>query len=313
MATLTALVLCAWVSLGEQPRAVAFHRGVPSSWYAEQTVFDLPTDIWRKGEWDQEASAAQSAQFLAGCEATLVAFQPPSGDEWELASEDSPHGVWQYLPRGMVPHFGPRTREADRHSGFGEMLTTTSWLARPLSLGAIGGGMFGTPLIQGRLSQRATTFVGIHYGWDYDHRWGVDKYLGYQPVLVTNSKGDQSRNGHVWFGQYRVLYYPWGDMRWRPYLVSGLGMADLRFQDDQGGRVHRTAFAGSFGIGVKYLLHERWAFQAELSDLILPATGVLSTVNDVALVGGIEYRFALPKRHWRWRRSANTSGTTAPF
>lgn len=240
--------------------------------------------------------AVQPLQFMADIGTPAASDQGLPAEE-SIQATQSQRWIWHILPTGMVPMIGPRTSEFERYSGYGELLTTTSWLARPLSLGAFGGGVAGTPLILSRLSQRATAFVGIHYGWDYDHRWGIDKYLGYQPLRVTDqSQGNAAHDGHVWFGQYRVLYYPWGDMRWRPYLVSGLGVADLRFNDDLGNHIRRTVFAGSFGLGVKYLLFERWAVNAEVTDLIMPGTGELSTVNDVAFISGLEYRFAVPKR-----------------
>lgn len=215
----------------------------------------------------------------------------------EATNAETTHGVWRFVPTGMVPLFGPRTSESERYRGLGPPLTDTSWLAHPFQIGGFAGGVAGDPLVRGRVDQAPAFFGGVHWGWDYDHRWGLEKRLGYVPLRVHDVRAvAPARDGHAWFGEYRLMYYPWGDMRWRPYVVGSLGLADFIFTDYVGVRFHRPLFATSFGVGVKRLIHERYVVRCEVVDILVPASGEISTGHNLTLTGGVEYRFQLPKR-----------------
>ena len=235
---------------------------------------------------------------LPGVGSPTVANAAPRDEYVAIeTNDDEPRGLWRFVPRGMIPLIGPRTPERYRYSGFGPPLTDTSWLARPIYLGGFAGGVTGEPLIQGRVDQQPTFFGGIQYGWDYDYRWGLNRRVGYIPLrVVDHTLPGPSRNGWGVFGEERLQFYPWGDMRWRPYAVGGLGVGEVHFVEENGRQLHRTLFITSYGLGVKYLLGDRVACSAEVLDLVGVGSGRVSTMNNLTLVGGMEYRFATPKR-----------------
>lgn len=229
------------------------------------------------------------------------AFPPAWGnpDAKPAAMEEAPRGLWRFVPTGMVPFFGPRTSERQRYSGYGPKLIDTSWLARPLNVGLFAGGIDGDPLVPGRVDQWTTFYGGLQYGWDYDHRWGIEKRLGYAPLRVSDlNVSSPPRSGNAVFGEYRLMYYPWGDTQWRPFVAGALGGADFHFTNDHGHHGGRTMFLTSFGAGIKYLASERLAWRMEIVDLLTYGQGELATMNNFSFVGGFEYRFNLPKR-WR--------------
>jgi hypothetical protein len=281
-------------------------RGTPAPGSAPTSVVDVWQVFNQPAPCDEGCAAVAWPTPVLPDSAWPPAAVQPAAMPWPDTEVDEPAAAPEerhFLPTGMVPVFGPRTSERDRYSGFGEQLTSTSWLARPLSIGGFGGGLVGSPMIHDRLSQHATTFFGMHYAWDYDHRWGIDKSLGYQPMQL--SSGQATHTGRAWYGLYRLVHYPWGDMRWRPYVVGGIGGAGLRFNDDRNSPVQREVFVANVGLGLKYMLVDRLAISAEISDLIMPANGELSTVNSLTFVSGLEYRFAVPKlRHFRLRKNA---------
>ncbi len=223
--------------------------------------------------------------------------EPLFAEPADLPAEQNWSKFWRVLPTGIVPHFGPHTTEANRYSGWGPRLTETSWLARPLFIGAWGGMANGGPLIHGRVDQATTSIVGFEYGWDYDHRWGLEKRASFLPLRVSDvNLPTPSRSGHAEVGEYRLLYYPWGDTRWRPYVEAAPGLAGLHFRDDQGHSFHRAVFAASYGLGLKYLIGERWVWRMECADIVIPGNGELSTVHNFTVNSGLELRFGWPKR-----------------
>ncbi len=99
-----------------------------------------------------------------------------------------------------------------------------------------------------------------------------------------------------------VLFYPWGDDRWRPYFMSGMGVADVSFDNDLGRTVDETLFGVVIGIGMKYRWSSRAVSRIELLDNIAFGTRRdMTTVNNVSLIFGMEYRLGgSPVRYWPW-------------
>lgn len=205
--------------------------------------------------------------------------------------EEPVRGVWRFLPVGIVPHFGPRTPESRRHTGYGEALVDTSWRTQPLYVGVFGGGLDGGPFVPDRFDQDATLYGGIVYGWDYDHRWGFSRRLGYEALNLHDDSGGPDRHGWAVVGEERLLFYPWGDMRWRPYFMGGLGLGEWSFTNDHDHRELRTLFVGSFGFGLKYMIVERLAISGEVSDLLVAGQRNIASSSNLIFVGGIEFRF----------------------
>ena len=111
-----------------------------------------------------------------------------------------------------------------RHSGMGQPLQGTSWLNRPSYAGWMLGGMFGDDVIGGRVDQGNDFFWGYLLGRDFDHMWGLQLRLGWSAIDISDAQNPpRPRSSDLFVGDVSVLYYPWGDTRWRPYILAGLG------------------------------------------------------------------------------------------
>ena len=63
-------------------------------------------------------------------------------------------------------------------------------------------------------------------GWETRFAWSTghftDRLLGGEINCSTNT----------FFWDLDLLYYPWGDTRWRPYLLLGLGTSQATYYED---------------------------------------------------------------------------------
>jgi len=217
--------------------------------------------------------------------------------------------------------FGP---PADRHRGVGQPLVGESWRYRPLSAGWFMGMAWGGPLVDDWVSGNQGFFGGYRLGWDYDHYWGLEMRAAFGNVALYDSQrakdaqraaDDQKgiapddpfrnrfeprRDATAGFWDVSLLYYPWGDATWRPYLMAGLGTASVDFIDRLSTRYHETVFAMPVAIGVKYR-HSPWmALRLELADN-LAFGDTFDTAHFVSLTGGVEVRFGGSRvAYWPW-------------
>lgn len=185
----------------------------------------------------------------------------------------------------------PDPDDPERHIGRGEPLVGTSWLNRPLYAGWILGGLFGGELIRGRVDQGSGAYGGYHVGSDFDHYWGLEGRFGFSNVDLSLDGVGADRTSRDWFVDANLLYYPWGDAYWRPYLSLGLGLADFTFFDDQGQRVGETLVQIPLGLGVKCNFQRWLALRAGLTDNLAFGGGTVSAVQNVSLTFGVEVRF----------------------
>ena len=189
-----------------------------------------------------------------------------------------------------------------RHIGVGSPLEGTSWANRPYSLSWYMGWMDGDDLIQARVRQNTDFFGGYAFGWDVDHYWGTQVRLGWANLELSDSQIPAvARTTDNFFADVSLLYYPWGDSKWRPYFTAGVGIAKFDFLDDQLQHVDDALLGIPIGMGLKYQ-HRRWlALRAELLDHIAIGNDGVDTQHNLAFVLGGEFRFgARPKSYWPW-------------
>ena len=97
-----------------------------------------------------------------------------------------------------------------------------------------------------------------------------------------------------------MLYYPWGDATWRPYLLGGLGLSHIEFTDRLSTRYRECVFGMPLALGVKYRCNEWLALRLELADNI-GFGGSVNGVHHVSLTGGAELRFGGSRvAYWPW-------------
>ena len=169
--------------------------------------------------------------------------------------------IWQYVPLGMVP-FGPRTPNSQKDRGIGLPLVEKGWRSQPFSITPFAGVTDGGALIRGHVNQEPSFYGGLNFGWDYDHYWGFEKRLGFGALNLSNADHQPIVGPALSVtGEYRLMYYPLGDARWRPYLTAGVGWSDFYYNDDVGRSHLDTVGMIPFGVGVKYLYTGRIAFR----------------------------------------------------
>ncbi len=211
--------------------------------------------------------------------------------------------VCRYFPRGMIPYVGARTPDDQKHRGLGIPLIGRGWRSQPFSISAFAGATDGDAFIRHRVHQQPSFYGGVNFGWDYDHYWGIEKRLGFGALNLTDGNYRSiADTGASITGEYRLMYYPLGDAKWRPFITAGVGWSDFYYQDDVGKTHLDTVGMIPFGGGLKYLYTERIALRIDLIDEFTFGTGALSDFHYVALTAGVEFRYGQRLVKMPWHR-----------
>ncbi|MDP6445191.1 MAG: outer membrane beta-barrel protein [Pirellulaceae bacterium] len=210
---------------------------------------------------------------------------------------ETPVARWlRWLPPIPIPEFRhDDPDDPDRHIGLGWPLEGTSWRNRPFHAGWLVGGLYADN-ISATLRQDDDVFGGYRVGWDFDHYWGVEGRWGFSRPDLTSS-GAAIGNSRDWFFDTQLLYYPWGDARWRPFVAGGFGFADIRFRNNGVG-VKTQAFTMPIGFGVKYYWKKWLAVRGEVMDNIVFATGDVDTMHSASVTFGVEVRTGPARRSY---------------
>jgi hypothetical protein len=204
----------------------------------------------------------------------------------------------RWLPEGVVP-WNP-TPDSRKDLGIGVPLRSGGWRAQPFAISGFAGATNGGPLIRGHVLERPSFYGGANFAWDYDHYWGIEKRLGFGALNLTNAQHQLLQTGLSVTGEYRLMWYPLGDTRWRPFLTAGIGWSDFYFQDDYNHHHLDTLFLFPFGGGLKYLVNDRLAVRIDMIDEVTFAGGSVNTFHYVALVAGLEVRYGRKLINWHW-------------
>ncbi len=214
----------------------------------------------------------------------------------------------------------------ERFRGPGEPLVQESWSFRPLSIGGFFGFVQGSGLIEDWVRERQGMVIGATLGWDFHHYFGCEMRLAFGRVVVGDSawaiaaqaaaddaaglapadparrRFDPGRDNDFFLWELSVLYYPWGDSRWRPYATLGLGTSGVDFVDRLSTVYQDVYVTVPFGVGVKVLQGDCLAFRLELMDHVAFGGGKpVGTVHHLTLTMGMEFRFGGARRaYWPW-------------
>jgi hypothetical protein len=179
-----------------------------------------------------------------------------------------------------------------RCTGLGQPLQGTSWLNRPVYVGGFLGNSLGTTLVSGQVDLEPELLWGAWLGYDFSHYWGSELRLAFNYAeLTVLPQGTSGGNSRGTLADINLLYYPWGDARWRPYGAVGVGLGGFRYTTTADPAGHHTGLAIPLGLGVKYLWGKRWAFRFDVKDNIVFGGDDVSTTHTWSLLGGIEF-------HW---------------
>ncbi|MEX0586317.1 MAG: outer membrane beta-barrel protein [Pirellulales bacterium] len=188
--------------------------------------------------------------------------------------------------------------------GSAPQLVGGSWLNRPLTAGVFGG-VLAADSLNDELEQDADFIAGVRFGWDFHDHWGAEMRFAAAAVDVQDPATSATiGEDDIFMWDTSVLYYPWGDSRWRPYLSLGLGFAHFDFLDAAGQSHQQGVFELPIGIGVKYRLRPWSALRFDLTDHIAFSGGALDTMQNVTFTFGIDYRFGGDRvMYWPWEPS----------
>src|SRR5688572_16185491 len=104
-------------------------------------------------------------------------------------------------------------------------------------------------LIDNRINQNDTAFMGVRLGFDFDHYWGFEWRWAYAAPELTDGDGipiDSHSNNY--YADVSLVHYPWGDARWRPYVSAGVGFQTFRFHDEFDNRISEAPLGIPLGL-----------------------------------------------------------------
>jgi hypothetical protein len=248
-------------------------------------------------------AAAEAAAGHAGKQAHSV---PPSAvhdpaESWVEGYDAAPMEDLWLVPKLFRPDaYG-------RHRGEGEPLLDASWLNRPYFAGFFLGALEGDTLIADQIDQSIGFFYGFRLGWDYDIYWGLETRLGFSELGLdfVNDPTIVGLSTDIVIWDASLVYYPWGDSRWRPYVSLGIGLVDFDFLDENALRQSDAVVGVPLGFGLKYR-HSDWiTLRFDLTDNIaLGQRADYETMNNLSLAAGFEFRFGgTRKSYFPWNPS----------
>lgn len=302
-----------WFAL-PRPAAVNRASAVSHGGYQQPVLDQLDT-----GSQTYEPHAGEVADYCPNC-ATAADSCPGCGMVYDEPGFGS--GGLRRRLRNALPFPRPR----GRHQGIGHPLQRESWLYRPFSAGWFMGMVQGSPLIDDWVGQQRGFFAGYRLGWDSTYYWGAEMRFAFGSVPLYDSprarraqrdadtqagyaeddpwrqRFEQRRDADLFQWDLDLLYYPWGDSQWRPYLMVGLGTARIGFMDRLSQRYDKVVFAVPLAVGLKYRCSDWLALRFECADNIAFAGGSgLSTLHNLSVTGGVEVRFGGSRRaYWPW-------------
>ena len=184
-----------------------------------------------------------------------------------------------------------------------------SWRFFPIHLTKYSGLMQTSEPIHDKIKQGNGSLTGVRLGWDFASHWGMESRVGFarQALRDEAQPGSLSHENFIlWDAD--LLLYPFGDRPWRPYLLAGLGIADVKFIDNRSIYWHQTLLAAPVGAGLQYRFNNRAALRLDVVDNMLLRSnaggGERRLQHDLSVSFGFEARFAYPhKNHFDYPHS----------
>ena len=126
----------------------------------------------------------------------------------------------------------------------------------------------------------------MRLGYDFNEHWGTELRYAFGAIKLYDSERAmavapnsdvnpyETRYSDLDLVDASLVFYPWGDTRWRPYFLTGIGLTQLRFQDILGVRYSVTVPDIPLGVGLKFHVSEAAALRVELNDTIVFSGGL---------------------------------------
>lgn len=242
--------------------------------------------------------------------------QPLSGEQQEIISQQEANG-WPADAPAQEHYYGPERHgrhpfqhqgghgeprdpwfahddpnDSGRHTGWGEPLIGTSWRNRPWYWGVFLGGMLNDDLVSGHVEQANAPFLGLRLGNDFDHFWGWEGRYAFTRTELFDGRGAPiAEDGRNYYVDVALLHYPWGDSRWRPYIMAGVGFSNHRFENDTGVAIDDSSLTLPFGVGLKHYYSPWFTMRFDIVDNWTLGSGQIDSMHNFSFMVGAEFRF----------------------
>jgi hypothetical protein len=195
---------------------------------------------------------------------------------------------WYPLPRFRHG----QTDDPERFLGLGDPLVGTSWRNRPLHVGWLFGGFIGDDLTSGQAEQHEDIVGGYRFGWDFDHYWGSEARFAFTNVDFTDASDPETlRTAQNQYWDVNLLYYPWGDSRWRPFASLGIGWGIFDYTLADGQTIDKALLTLPIGVGAKYFFKNWMALRLTATDNWAIGRGSLDNMHNLMLTADVEMHF----------------------
>lgn len=271
-----------------------------------RSVLEPSTSKWLDQDQPQPADDGSTPIDLAPPELLSPDAAPPPEMIEDYPGRPGPRAMPAAvaLPQSLGPTPLEMIRPRDVRK---QPMLRESWQFHPFNFSVFEGALFATPPIEPQFNTAVSFFTGFRIGWDYSKYFGGETRFGFSKVfLLDTTRQTQVGYQQIFYVDSDLLIYPWGDTQWRPFLSIGGGLADVLIVDNAGLRLHPGAFNLPMGAGIKYRYGPRMAFRADFRDnLTFSGAGGLRTLNNIEVVGGVEFHFGGGTRrtYWPWNPS----------
>jgi len=267
----------------------------------ENAGLNIPQNPFRsEAEFDEPEIEIPSQEFFGS---TALPYDGEEYDQWKWSHKS----LWPptYCLHVMYGLGLRHSQTHGRHVGLGAPFVSTSWLNRPYYVGAEVGELWIMRSEAPHVSRDSDIFGGIFVGWDWDHFWGSELRIDWAtPELVNSEAPDADRTDSLFAWSANLMYYPWGDSKFRPFWRWGVGTTQFDFPNDEGVRREETLLTLPIGIGIKYPIRPWLTARGEFTDQFSVGNDGLPPQHNLTLTLGLECRFGVhPKSYWPWNPS----------
>jgi hypothetical protein len=300
------------VELRAQSPANPLRPGLASPMLRIAPLPSNPPVAWASATDEQPAAEVPSVvpQTLGQPELLAAPGVPQLADEHFTAPHLYDGSPWQQQVHPLFAHpwFGHGDpNDPYRHIGLGQPLIGTSWRNRPIFVGAFVGGILMDDIESGGIYQNDTAFVGLRIGYDFDHYWGMEMRGAFARPDLADGSGQPffpaSRDN---FADMDLVFYPFGDARWRPYFLAGIGFQSFRFNNLDGKRISETPMDIPLGFGVKYFYSPWFTLRFDFVDNMCLGNARISGMHNLAFMSGVEFRFGGRRpSYYPWHNSTS--------
>ena len=266
----------------------------------------------------QQADVQNTANGKSGSKTETDEKKEESGANWTLNNlaplrVSSPLGETMLVCAKTISPFNTPTGP---DKGVGMPLVGKSWLDHPYYFGGFIGSMSGSQLVSRMINQSSGGTGGLMFGYNFNDYWGLESRLHFSAIDIRDTEyarqlfeaaweqdnpgmlppPQTSRTNELTILDVSVHYYPLGNAKWRPYFKYGLGVGQQKFVNTFGYRETSDVFTMPMGLGLRYWWNERIAFQMDLNNNMIFASGIAKTQNNFAFTMGLTYSFGTGRR-----------------